>query len=70
MFTGVFEIGVKMAKIDWEAAVLPLNYARLEAFCSLRHRLGTGYFNPFLPERNTHVHSEVSNVNTVNIFFY
>jgi len=28
MFTGVFEIGVKMAKIDWEAAVLPLNYAR------------------------------------------
>jgi hypothetical protein len=28
MFTGVFEIGVKMAKIAWEAAVLPLNYAR------------------------------------------
>ena len=28
MFTGVFEVGVKMAKIDWEAAVLPLNYAR------------------------------------------
>jgi hypothetical protein len=25
---GVFEIAVKMAFLDWEAAVLPLNYAR------------------------------------------
>jgi hypothetical protein len=25
---GVFEIAVKTAFLDWEAAVLPLNYAR------------------------------------------
>jgi hypothetical protein len=25
---GVFEISVKTAFLDWEAAVLPLNYAR------------------------------------------
>ena len=29
---GVFEIGVKTAFLDWEAAVLPLNYARLDTY--------------------------------------
>jgi hypothetical protein len=29
MFSGVSEIEVKMAERAWEAAVLPLNYARL-----------------------------------------
>ena len=29
---GVFEISVKTAFLDWEAAVLPLNYARLDAY--------------------------------------
>jgi hypothetical protein len=28
MFRGSFEFVVKMAFLDWEAAVLPLNYAR------------------------------------------
>jgi hypothetical protein len=30
MFIGVFAIVVKRAFFAWEAAVLPLNYARLE----------------------------------------
>jgi hypothetical protein len=28
----VFEIAVKMAFLAWEAAVLPLNYARLDTY--------------------------------------
>ena len=38
---GVFEIAVKTAFLDWEAAVLPLNYARL-LFNKIR------YFSYFL----------------------
>jgi hypothetical protein len=35
---GSFEFVVKMAFLDWEAAVLPLNYARL-VFFEIRHFL-------------------------------
>jgi hypothetical protein len=35
MFSGVSEIEVKMAERAWEAAVLPLNYAR-ELFGKIR----------------------------------
>jgi hypothetical protein len=38
MFSGVSEIEVKMAERAWEAAVLPLNYAR-EFFNKIRNFL-------------------------------
>ncbi|CCD89887.1 conserved hypothetical protein [Bradyrhizobium sp. ORS 285] len=34
--------GIEPSYAAWEAAVLPLNYARKRLFLALRHRLGTG----------------------------
>src|SRR5437016_11439698 len=34
--------GIEPSYAAWEAAVLPLNYARNRSFFCLRHRLGTG----------------------------
>jgi hypothetical protein len=35
--------GIEPSYAAWEAAVLPLNYARLRLFLTLRHRLGTNH---------------------------
>ena len=45
---GSFEFVVKMAFLDWEAAVLPLNYARL-LFNKIR------YFSYFLPRFSSRI---------------